>query len=85
MASRRSSLNCTCTRLSRDSIPPGRSIIWVEAQPIRGFRMRKTLCGLAIAALAAPTAMLAQDADSIARALSNPAAAKSHYGADVKS
>ena len=45
---------------------------------------KKALYGFAIAALAAPAAMLAQDADSIARALSNPAAAKSHYGADVK-
>jgi hypothetical protein len=40
---------------------------------------RKTLCGLAMAALAVPVTAFAQDADSIARALSNPAAANSSF------
>ena len=39
--------------------------------------MKKMLYGLAISLLSAPTAVLAQDTDSIARTLSNPTAAVS--------
>jgi hypothetical protein len=41
--------------------------------------MPKMLCGLAITVLCAPATAFAQDTDSIARALSNPAAANSSF------